>query len=108
MKLKGIVLGLTMFVSFSSMANYESCEITNGRVSVCDAWAQVSSYPVFENGRYSDCSITNGSVDICRGWANESSVAVKNSDGIYESCSITNGSIDSCNSWFNGRATIEK
>ncbi len=109
MKLKSIVLSLAMLVSFSSLASFEECHISNGTVGFCGSWAQKESYPVRQdNGEYLDCRITNGVVGFCGSWSQEKAFPVLQEDGTYESCSITNGTVGFCGSWYNGTAVIEK
>jgi len=109
MKLKGCLFALGVMFSFSSMASYEECQITNGTVGFCGSWAQKESYPVKQSdGTYLDCRITNGSVGFCGSWSQEKEFPVKQSDGTYDKCSITNGSVGFCGSWYNGTAVIEK
>lgn len=109
MKVKSIVLSLAMLVSFSSLASFEECQITNGAVGFCGSWAQKESYPVKQaDGTYLDCRITNGDVGFCGAWSQEKDFPVKQSDGTYDSCNITNGSVGFCGAWYNGTAIIEK
>ncbi len=105
--MKKIISLSIMLISFSSMASYENCTISNGQVTSCTTWSQSNSHPVLNSdGYYYDCSISNGNTTSCRSWYQGSAV-IKQGDS-YKSCSIANGTVISCGSWYQGNAIVDR
>lgn len=107
MKIKIFSL-LAFLISFSTLADFKECSITNGQLMFCGGWAQANSVPVLQyDGSYHDCRIVNGQPFSCGIWSQKSDYPVLQSDGSYNSCSITNGTVMFCRGWFQGKAIID-